>query len=80
MAEPKSYVINILKSGAESNMDIDHNFQSNLRPIVGEYIMTSKMKYPMKVVQVLIDYRQVDKYDFDDDGRGGEMLFIKVEY
>lgn len=32
-----------------------------------------------KVIGKMIDYRQVENYDIDEDGRGGELIYIYVK-
>lgn len=34
----------------------------------------------LRVVDVFIDYKNVDKYEKDDPDRGGEYVYISTEY
>lgn len=68
------YLINIVINGK-----LDHNFFSSLVPNIGDSIKTTRMQRVMVVTSKLIDYQQIDQYQPDDPGRGGEAVFLNVK-
>lgn len=70
--------------GDDLNKDFSNIIESfNLKPgepipCEGESITVSKVGNRLFVKSVLKDYRQVDKYNVDDPGRGGIVIYVFV--
>ena len=53
------------------------SIETKVIPNIGESIVVNKQRW--KVTDKVINYRNVENYSYEDEGRGGELCYIFVK-